>query len=43
VINFKLFAAALLYIEDENIEFLEPIEVIDTKKIRDFFEHELKR
>jgi len=43
-INFKLFAVALLYIddiEDENIEYLEPIEAIDIKKIRDFFEERL--
>jgi len=43
-INFKLFAVALLYIddiEDENIEYLEPIEVVDTAKIRDFFEQKL--
>ncbi len=43
-INFKLFVVALLYIddiEDEKIEYLEPIEVIDIKKIRDFFEEKL--
>jgi len=45
-INFKLFAIALLYIddiEDDNIEYLEPIEKISKEKIRDFFEDELDR
>ena len=44
--HFKLFAVALLYIddiEDENINYLEPIEVIGTKQIRDFFEYELNQ
>ena len=39
-INFKLFSVALLYtddIEDDNIEYLEPIEVLTKEKIRDFF------
>jgi len=45
-INFKLFAIALLYIddiEDDNIEYLEPIERISKEKIRDFFEDELDK
>ncbi len=45
-INFKLFAAALLYIddiEDENIDYLEPVQKISLKQIRDFFENELKK
>ena len=43
-INFKLFAAALLYIddiEDENIDYLEPKEKISLRDIRSFFENEL--
>ena len=45
-INFKLFAIALLYIddiEDDNIEYLEPIERISKEKIRDFFQAKLNR
>ncbi len=45
-INFKLFAIALLYIddiEDDNIEYLEPIEKISKEKIRDFFEARLNK
>ncbi len=45
-INFKLFAIALLYIddiEDDNIEYLEPIERISKEKIRDFFQARLDR
>ena len=45
-INFKLFAIALLYIddiEDDNIEYLEPIERISKEKIRDFFQAELDK
>ncbi len=45
-INFKLFAAALLYIDDieeDSIAHLEPKEQIPKKKIRDFFEEKLKR
>ena len=45
-INFKLFAIALLYIddiEDDNIEYLEPIERISKEKIRDFFEARLNK
>ncbi len=44
-INFKLFAVALVYvddIEDDNIEYLEPIENLDKIKIRDFFQKKLK-
>ena len=44
-INFKLFSVALLYtddIEDDNIEYLEPIEVLNKEQIRDFFEQRLK-
>jgi len=45
-INFKLFAAALIYIddiEDENINYLEPIEKISLKEISKFFENELNK
>ena len=45
-INFKLFSVALLYtddIEDDNIEYLEPIEVLTKEKIRDFFQLELNK
>jgi len=45
-INFKLFAIALLYIddiEDDNIEYLEPIDRISKEKIRDFFEARLNK
>lgn len=45
-INFKLFAVALVYIDDiddDNIEYLEPIENLDKFKIRDFFQVELKK
>lgn len=44
-INFKLFAVALVYvddIEDDNIEYLEPIENLDKIKIRDFFQKKLR-
>ncbi len=43
-ITFKLFAVALVYIddiEDDNIEYLEPIEELDKIKIRNFFQIEL--
>ena len=43
-INFKLFCVAILYIddiEDDNINYLEPIEVLSKEKIRDFFERRL--
>jgi len=45
-VNFKLFAIALLYIddiEDDNIEYLEPQETISKEKIRDFFQVKLDR
>ena len=45
-LNFKLFAVALLYIddiEDDDIEYLEPIESLNKIKIRDFFEYELNQ
>ena len=45
-INFKLFSVALLYIddiEDDNIDYLEPIEVLTKEDIRDFFQLELKK
>ena len=44
-INFKLFATALIYIddiEDENIAHLNPTYKLTLKQIRDFFEKELK-
>jgi len=43
-INFKLFAIALVYIddiEDDNIEYLEPIEKISKEEIREFFQYRL--
>ena len=45
-ITFKLFATALMYvddIEDDAIDFLEPIEKLSKNKIRDFFQSELKK
>ena len=45
-INFKLFSVALLYtddIEDDNIAYLEPIEILTKEQIRDFFQLELKK
>jgi len=45
-INFKLFSVALLYtddIEDDNIEYLEPMEVVSKEKIRAYFEMRLLR
>jgi len=45
-INFKLFAIALVYIddiEDDNIEYLEPIENISKEEIRDFFQYRLDK
>jgi len=45
-INFKLFAAALVYvddIEDENIDYLEPECKISLKEIKEYFEEELKK
>jgi predicted nucleotidyltransferase component of viral defense system len=44
-INFKLFAAAFLYIddiEDENIDYLEPKQKLSLIDIQKFFEQELK-
>ena len=45
-INFKLFSVALLYtddIEDDNIEYLEPIEILAKEQIRGFFQLELNK
>ncbi len=45
-INFKLFSIALVYtddIEDDNIEYLEPIEILSKEQIRDFFQFELDK
>ncbi len=45
-ISFKLFAVALLYIddiEDDNIDYLEPKERLSKEKIRDFFQKKLDR
>jgi hypothetical protein len=45
-INFKLFAAALVYvddIEDKNIDYLEPECKISLKEIKEYFEEELKK
>jgi len=45
-LTFKLFAAALLYIddiEDDAIGHLEPVEKLDAKRIRDFFQTKLER
>ena len=45
-VNFKLFSVALLYIddiEDDNIDYLEPVEVLTKEKIRDFFQLELEK
>jgi len=45
-ITFKLFAIALLYIddiEDDNIEYLEPKEQLSKEKIRDFFQSKLDK
>ena len=44
-VSFKLFAIALVYIddiEDDNIGYLEPEEQISKEKIRDFFQEKLK-
>jgi len=44
-INFKLFAMALVYIEDiedDDIEYLDPVEKIDKDKIGNFFKNKLK-
>jgi hypothetical protein len=45
-ITFKLFAVALVYVDDivdDNIKYLEPIESLNKKKIRDFFQKELNK
>ena len=45
-INFKLFSVALIYtddIEDDNIEYLEPVEVLSKEEIRDFFQFQLDK
>lgn len=45
-ISFKLFSVALLYtddIEDDNIEYLEPSEVVSKETIRAYFEMRLNR
>jgi len=45
-ITFKLFSVALIYIddiEDDDIQYLEPIETLGKDKIRDFFQRELKK
>ena len=45
-VTFKLFAIALVYIddiEDDNIAYLEPKEIISKEKIRDFFQKKLDR
>lgn len=44
-INFKLFCIALLYIddvEDDNIAYLSPKEIISKKQIRTFFEKQMQ-
>jgi predicted nucleotidyltransferase component of viral defense system len=44
-VTFKLFAVALLYIddiEDNNIDYLEPIQKIKKEEIRDFFQKSIK-
>jgi len=43
-INFKLFTVALVYIddiEDDNIGYLNPVEVLSKEDIRDFFQREI--
>jgi hypothetical protein len=45
-ITLKLFAVALVYIddiEDDDITYLEPIEKIKKEKIRDFFQNKLQK
>jgi predicted nucleotidyltransferase component of viral defense system len=45
-VTFKLFAVALIYIddiEDDNIDYLEPIEKIKKEEIRDFFQKRLQK
>ena len=44
-VTFKLFAVALMYIddiEDDDISYLQPIEKISKEEIRDFFQKRLK-
>lgn len=44
--TFKLFAVALIYIddiEDDNIDYLKPIEKIKKEEIRDFFQKRLQK
>ncbi len=44
-VTYKLFITALLYIddiEDDNINYLEPKEIIGAKAIRDFFEKRVR-
>ena len=44
-VTFKLFAVALIYIddiEDDDISYLQPIEKISKEEIRDFFQKRLK-
>jgi len=43
-VTYKLFAVALLYIEDiedDNITYLEPKEKVSKEQIRDFFKRDL--
>jgi len=45
-VTFKLFAVALVYIDDienDNIDYLEPIEKIKKEEIRDFFQKRLQK
>ena len=45
LLPYKLFAVALVYIddiEDDNIDYLEPMEKIKKEEIRDFFQKRLK-
>ena len=45
-VTFKLFVVALLYIddlEDDDIAYLEPIEKLSKKEIRDYFQKELSK
>jgi len=45
-VNFKLFSIALVYIddiEDDTIEYLEPLERIKKEEIRDFFQYQLSK
>lgn len=45
-INFKLFTVALVYIddiEDDDIAYLSPIEILSKEDIREFFQREISR